>query len=113
MDYVRLYTVLLTHPKQERTSPRAWKALTLALMYAGQHETRGRIPPEARRALGMTPAVARELVEIGWMHVNGNGWVLHDWEEHQASLDELSEIRRKAREKKRAQRRQMKMEGGQ
>lgn len=104
MDYVRLYTTLLTHPKQERTPPREWKVLTLAWMYAGTHETGGRIPPEARRIIGMSPAIEAKLTDLGWLHKNGSGWVLHDWEDHQAAVDEISEMRRKAREKKRRQR---------
>ena len=104
MEFIRLYTVLLTHPKQVRTPPAAWKVLTLAWMYAGQHETGGRVPPEARQIIGMTASVEAKLVELGWMHRNGSGWVLHDWEDHQAAVDEASEMRRKARERKAAER---------
>lgn len=104
MDFIRLYTALLTHPKQERTPPKAWKTLTLAWMYAGTHETGGRIPPEARRIIGMTAAVERELIEIGWMERNGSGWVLHDWEDHQIAVEEV----RERREVRRAQWRESK-----
>lgn len=104
MDYIRLYTALLTHPKAEGLSDRAWRVLTLAWLYAGQHETGGRVPPEAKRFIRMTPTSEAELSERGWLHRNGNGWVLHDWEDHQAAVDELSEIRRKARERKAAER---------
>lgn len=104
MEYVRLYTALLTHPKQERTPPKAWKVLTLMWLYAGTHETGGRIPPEACRVVGLTSSVAAQLEEIGWMHRNGSGWVLNDWEDHQVDVDEM----RERREARRAQWRQSK-----
>lgn len=108
MEYVRLYTALLTHPKAEGLSDRAWRCLTLCWCYAGLHETAGRVPPEARRFVRMTPAAERELIERGWLHRNGAGWVMHDWGDHQAEVDELAEQRRKARERKRAERRRKK-----
>ena len=104
MDYIRLYTALLTHPKAEGLSDRAWRVLTLAWLYSGLHETKGKVPPGARRFVRMTSASERELVETGWIHRNGDGWVLHDWEDHQDQLDDAAELRRKARERKRAER---------
>lgn len=113
MEYVRLYTNLLTHPKQERTPPKAWKVLTLAWTYAGEHETDGHIPSEARRVLGLTPAVERQLIEIGWLHPNGHGWVLHDWDDHQVDADEVRDARERRRAQWRESKRRRRMEGDQ
>ena len=104
MDYVRLYTDLLTHPKSEGLSDRSWRVLTLAWLYAGRHETDGRIPPEARRAIRMTPAAERELIERGWIHKNGTGHVLHDWDHHQDQAEGIRRRRELARERKARQR---------
>lgn len=93
MDFVKLYTTLLTHPKTARTSPRAWQTLTFAWMYAGEHETDGYVPIEAKPFIRMTSAVERELEDLGWMHRNGAGWVIHDWSDHQVTRADLDEQR--------------------
>lgn len=104
MDYVRLYTDLLTHPKAEGLSDRSWRVLTLAWLYAGRHETDGRIPPEAKRFVRMTTAAERELTDRGWLHRNGNGWVLHDWDHHQEQADAIKRRRELSRERVRRHR---------
>lgn len=105
MDYVRLYTDLLTHPKAEGLSDRAWRVLTLAWLYAGRHETDGLVPPEARRFVRMTASAERELTERGWLHRNGNGWVLHDWDHHQEQAEDIKRRRELARVRKQNERR--------
>jgi len=89
MRYVRLYTDILTHEKQLATSDRAWRALTLALAYAGKNETDGHVPDHARGIVRFTPGVTRELEGLGWIHRNGSGWHIHDWDDHQPSKADL------------------------
>lgn len=93
MDYVRLHAKLLTHPKALSTSDKGWRTLTLAWLYAGEHETDGVVPPQAKPFIRMTPAIERELVNLGWLHRNGVGWVLHDWDDHQVTRAELESSR--------------------
>jgi hypothetical protein len=113
VDYVKLWTTLLTHPKQARTSDKAWRTLTLAWMYAGEHETDGRIPPEAKPFIRLTPTIERELDELGWMHRNGHGWVLNDWADHQVDAEEVraKRDRRRANDRDRQARHRARQKG--
>lgn len=95
MRYVRLYTDILTHEKQLATSDRAWRALTLALAYAGKNETDGHVPDHARGIVRFTPGVTRELEGLGWMSRNGSGWVINGWADHQETAESLSDARGK------------------
>lgn len=110
-EWVRLYTSLLTHPKAEPLSDRAWRSLTLSWVYAGQHETGGHIPDAARRVLRATDRVAAELEAAGWWERNGDGWHLHDWSEHQEGVDALAEMRRRAAARKAEERRRKREDG--
>lgn len=105
MEYVRLYTALLTHPKAAGLSDKGWRTLTLAWLYAGQHETDGHVPDEARPFIRSTKAVERELAERGWWERNGTGWVLNDWSEHQEAAAEIKRRRELAKERQARKRR--------
>jgi hypothetical protein len=112
VEYIRLYTRLLSHPKAEPLSDRAWRTLTLSWCYAGLHETGGHVPSAARRHVRMTDRVEQELVAAGWLRRNGDGWLIHDWDEHQEDANVLAEIRRRARERKRSERARRRGEQG-
>lgn len=104
MRYVRLYTDLLTHEKQLAASDRAWRALTLALIFAGKNETDGHIPDYAKGMVRFTPAAVKELVGLGWIHRNGSGWVINDWADHQETTESLGASRAAAAERARRHR---------
>lgn len=106
MDYVKLWTAVLTHPKWLALSDRAKTLLVQSWMYAGQAETNGHVPDSARRIIGHTPKSAVELEEHGWWHRNGSGWVLHDWTDHQVDAEDLKAQRaeRRAQDAARARR---------
>lgn len=97
MDYIRLYTAVLTHPKWIVLSKPARAMLVSAWMYAGLQETDGYVPDAARPLIGYSRTADTEL-EGSWWHRNGAGWDLHDWPEHQESAEELSERRKRLRE---------------
>lgn len=99
MRYVRLYTDILTHEKQLATSDRAWRALTLALAYAGKNETDGHVPDTARGLVRFTPATTKELSQLGWIHRNGSGWVINGWADHQETVESLDAARAKTAER--------------
>lgn len=104
MRYVRLYTELLTHEKQLATSDRAWRALTLAIVYAGKNETDGHVPDYAQSIVRFTPNTTKELEALGWIHRNGQGWIINDWADHQETTGTLAASRAKAAERARRSR---------
>lgn len=103
-EYVALHTILLTHPKADRLSDRAWRTLTLAWCYAGQHETGGYIPAGAERFIRANARTLDELEVGGWIHRNGGGWVLHDWDDAQAALVRHERKRKADRDRQRINR---------
>lgn len=105
MEFVKLYTEVLTHPKWLALSDRAKALLIQAWMYAGRAETAGYVPEAAKRVIGWSAAADREL-EGSWWHRNGAGWVLHDWDHHQLDAEEVRvrRERRQANERDRSRR---------
>lgn len=101
MDYVRVYGTVLTHPKWQALSPRARVALVQSWMYAGLHETDGYVPEVAWRLVDLAAPVAGELERVGWIHRNGDGWVLHDWADHQT---DIADVRARREERRRVDR---------
>lgn len=99
MDWVKLYTDLLTHRKWIGLSPRAKAMLTQAWMFAGQNETDGHVPDTARKLIDHSPQAARELEQAGWLHRNGSGWHIHDWAEWQVTKERMEEIRQQGRDR--------------
>ena len=104
MDYVKLYTRVLTLPKWLSLSPRAKVLLVQAWMFSGNAESDGHVPDSARPVIGYSAAPARELEAAGWWHLNGSGWHLNDWTEHQTTRDRMVERRAADRERKRRER---------
>lgn len=107
MDYIAVYTAVLDHPKALRLSDRAFRALVSTWLYAGRHETDGHVPQAAVGLLRMTPRVVLELEQGGWLHRNGSGWEIHDWDHHQQPLEDAQERRRRARTRMRDHRRRV------
>jgi hypothetical protein len=99
MDYVKLYTRVLTHPKWIGLSPKAKVLLVQAWMWAGDGETDGHVPDAARALVGHPPATAQELEAAGWWHRNGSGWHLHDWSDHQRTKDQMAQARAGVRQR--------------
>jgi hypothetical protein len=97
MEYIRLMTKLRDHPKWLATKPLGRSALIGIWLYCGHMETNGNVPVAAARREGLTVKLAAELEELGWLHRNGEGWHVHDWEEHQVPAERLAEKRRLAR----------------
>jgi hypothetical protein len=51
-----------------------------------------------------------ELVDAGFLHPNGSGYVIHDWEDHQREALQLQDKRRKDAVRK-AEARRLEREG--
>lgn len=108
MEYIRLATTLSEHRKWMATSGPACKVLIGLWVYCGRNETGGFVPAPAARREGLTARIAGHLEQLGWIHREQEGWLVHDWDDHQLSATEVKErrehLRRQWRERKRAQR---------
>lgn len=111
MEYVRLYTAVLTHPKWMVLSDSAKALLVQAWIYAGLQETDGFVPDSAAKVVGVKPKAAVELESAGWWARNGTGWDLNDWQDHQVNADELRDRRERLRGKWAEDKRRRRAEG--
>jgi hypothetical protein len=99
VEYIRLITSLSEHRKWLATSDRGHTVLIALWCYCGRMETDGYVPGPVGRREGLSAKLAAELEELGWLHRNGEGWHVHDWEEHQIPKERLAERRRITRER--------------
>lgn len=117
MPWFRTDDTLHSHPKPRRAGLAAMGLWVLAGSYCSQYATEGFVPawfvtgwPSGRRH-------ANALVNAGlWYpdHRNGeDGWLFHDWEHYQMSLEEIErdrELNRERQRKFREKRRQARAE---
>lgn len=97
MDWFKVDASIWANPKVEDLSDRAYRAMTYVWGYAAARETDGHVPHNIDRLLPrVTPKALAELEERGFLDRNGNGWHIHDWEEHQVDPEEIR-ARRDAR----------------
>lgn len=82
MAWLRIDDGFMEHPKVLALKPRELAVHLRALCYAARrrdpHITPGTIP-----ILVATATDVERLVELGLWDVNGDGWVIHDWDEYQ------------------------------
>jgi len=105
VDWFKVAADIGTSAKVDELSDRAYRGMTYLWGYAMRHETGGRVPPNAARIVPrVTPAVLRELEQRRFLHRNGTGWVIHDWDEHQGEALKVQEKRVRDAERKRAAR---------
>lgn len=100
MSWVKLDDSFAEHPKILALTDREAMVHIRALCYAGRRRE-PHIPAAALRLLNATPKIAGELVRVGLWDVNGDGWVIHDWEAYQArpmtNSERQTEYRRRHR----------------
>lgn len=96
MEFVKLYTDWLDHPKTLDLSLSA-KGLWLdCLAWAGKHDTGGRIPRAiVRRIAGEEEGrvLAETLVAGGLWEPTGDAWQMHDFDERQPGAGALERAR--------------------
>jgi hypothetical protein len=106
VDWFKVEARISTNEKIDGLSDRAFRGLINLWGYATLHETGGCVPAGAARLVPrVTPRVLAELEGADFIHRNGAGWVVHDWDEYQEGVEELAERRRKAKERQAKHRR--------
>ena len=112
MDWFKVSARLASNEKVDELTDGAFRALINIWCHAAEQENGGRVPQAARRLIPrVTPSRLRELEERGFIHRNGVGWVIHDWDDHQADAEALRRIRENAR-KRRKEFRDRQKDGG-
>jgi 5-methylcytosine-specific restriction endonuclease McrA len=105
VDWFKMESRIATNPKIDELSDGAYRALTYLWGHAMCHETGGQVPLTAPRLIPrVTAGRLRELEFHGFIHENGSGWVLHDWEHHQSEALSVQEKKRLDAARKRAER---------
>lgn len=100
LPWIKLDVQMFENPKllylKEDRKHRAIVVHLEGMCYSGRHGLAGYIPKAALRIIGGTSADAKILVTAGlWIPAPG-GWQIHDWDEHQLSLDEMQKRRERA-----------------
>ena len=105
MDWFKVDARIATNPKIHELSHVAYRVLTYLWGHAMTHETGGTIPESVP---SLIPYVTRksiaELEARGFLHANGGGWVLHDWDDHQEEALRVQEKKRADAARKREER---------
>lgn len=93
MHWFRYYSEALTSPKVQRLKPPLFKHWINLMALANISEPRGRLPclSDVAFALRVAESVAHnaitELVALHFIDVEGDRFVMHDWDEWQADRD--------------------------
>lgn len=93
MDFFRGQSKLYANPKLIGLSAPAFKTMVFSWAWSADNETDGHIPKAILPILGARPKVVDELVTKGVWEVNGDGWVIHDWLDHQKSKADIEASR--------------------
>lgn len=105
MDWFKVESDIATNPKIDALSSDAYRALTYLWGHAMRHETGGAIPTSITRLIPrVKPRWITELMANGFLHENGSGWVLHDWDHHQEEALRVQEKKRLDADRKKAER---------
>lgn len=101
-SWVRLDDSFSEHPKVVQAGDRAAWLFVCGLLYASRTLSNGFVPAsQVSRLCSLrdTQALAKRLVSVGlWVEVE-DGYVIHDYLEHQRSAAQVKEERRKSAER--------------
>lgn len=107
MSWVKIESRFPQHPKVLTAGPEAAWLFVCGLCYANEHLTDGLLPRPVLPVL--TPGVkapetlAERLVDAGLWEYTENGWLIHDYADHQRSAEQIRAGLRADRERKRRQ----------
>lgn len=108
MTDTRLPDHWLLNPKLDRLSDGAWRVLTRTLMFCNQQGTDGEIESLYLHHVypwGNPEPFLQELINIGWLQKNENGYSVPDWEgKGQATAAQVAAWRESARIRQRRSR---------
>lgn len=106
MDWFKWDANAETNEKVDALSDGAFRAFLNMCGYAMRHENGGRVPANATKLIQrVTAGRIRELVDKGFLHPNGTGWIIHEWDQHQAEAITWGERKRRDAARKREERR--------
>jgi len=93
------------HPKTADLSNAAFAAWVKAIMYSSGMNTAGHLTAGQQRLIGGVGAARRELIAAGLWDVNGDGEgvLIHDWDEHNGARDARRERERERMRRARAE----------
>lgn len=99
LPWFMVHSDVWSHPKMAALPDSAFRLCVNSWAYATQYGTEGKIPAAALKVLGGTKRTAETLVDAGLWHQNGDGWHIHEYEQHQEGAIRAEE--RKARDRAR------------
>lgn len=109
MPWFRVDDTLHGHPKARRAGLAAMGLWNLAGSHSMAYKTEGFVPEWFVLSWPQGKRLAAQLVKQGLWLADAErdeeaGWQFHDWEDYQASADEVEEDREKARDRQRKRR---------
>ena len=90
--WAKLHNALWSSAKWMRVSLAAQGMWTTAVAYSSSMRTYGRIDGHLLPLFRGTPELADELVAAGLWDVDGDGWMIHDWDDHQTSREHAEAV---------------------
>jgi len=102
MTWARLDDLLPVHPKVRALTDAAFRLYICAICWSNQHLTDGHVPASQLRYLSdvrRPQQCAEQLAAAGLWEQNGDGWVIHDYLDYQASADKVRQEREAKRQR--------------
>jgi hypothetical protein len=96
MTWARLDDLLPVHPKVRALTDAAFRLYICAICWSNQHLTDGHVPAGQLRYLSDVRRplqCAEQLITAGLWEPNGDGWMIHDYLDYQASADKVRQDR--------------------
>lgn len=105
MDWFKLDADHAVNEKLDRLTDAEFRAFLAICGHAMRQENDGRVPAAAHRLIPrVTKPRIKALVDKGFLHPNGDGWLIHDWDEHQEEALAIQEKKKRDAARKRASR---------
>lgn len=89
------------HPKVVGLSDRAFRVWVQSIAYSSGMLTRGHLTDAQQKLVGATPKIREELLGAGLWDLNGDGVVIHEWEEKNGRRDDRRERERRRKQEAR------------
>jgi hypothetical protein len=103
MPYFRVDDGLHSHPKALQAGNAALGLWTRCGSYCGRYNTGGRVPAEIAKSYGTKTEIARLVAAGLWRPVEG-GYQMHDWTDHNYTVEQVDQQRANAAQRQREKR---------